>query len=237
MDLLQNIQNLLGEVERTNTANSRTSQTNAPLNLENLANQAAGYLNKENLSKLLGPTALGGLAGVLLGSKGGRNLAQKALVLGGGAALGAFALDRYRKMMQDANPAQSAFANQAVSPLDERAKRLILALVFAAKADGSMDSSEHQAIEQKMKELSFGPEAEAWVKEAMSMPLDPEQVAQGVQNQDEALELYVLSCSVITPDHFMERSYLDALAKALKIPDNVKQAIETDAATQRKQQA
>ena len=29
-------------------------------------------------------------------------------------------------------------------------------------------------------------------------------------------------------DHFMERSYLDALAKALGIPDDVKQGLEKD---------
>jgi uncharacterized membrane protein YebE (DUF533 family) len=53
-------------------------------------------------------------------------------------------------------------------------------------------------------------------------------IARSVQNEDEALEVYYLSCLVIDVDHFMERGYLDALAQALKIPADVKQGIESD---------
>ena len=62
---------------------------------------------------------------------------------------------------------------------------------------------------------------------ALEEPLDPRSLADGVQTADEALEIYTLSCAVVTNDHFMERSYLDALARALRIPDDVKNGIET----------
>ena len=66
------------------------------------------------------------------------------------------------------------------------------------------------------------------MQEALDQPLNPELIARSVQNEDEALEVYYLSCLVIDVDHFMERGYLDALAQALKIPADVKQGIESD---------
>lgn len=66
------------------------------------------------------------------------------------------------------------------------------------------------------------------MQEALDQPLNPELIARSVQNEDEALEVYYLSCTVIDVDHFMERGYLDALAQALKIPADVKQGIESD---------
>ena len=47
-------------------------------------------------------------------------------------------------------------------------------------------------------------------------------------NEEEALELYFLSCAAIDIDHFMERSYLNALGDALKIPQDVREGIERD---------
>lgn len=52
--------------------------------------------------------------------------------------------------------------------------------------------------------------------------------AQGIRNEEEALEIYFLSCAAIDIDHFMERSYLNALGDALKIPQDVRDGIEQD---------
>lgn len=66
------------------------------------------------------------------------------------------------------------------------------------------------------------------VAQAIEQPLDPARLAQGVQNEEEALELWYLSCAVIDIDHFMERSYLNALGDALQIPQAVREEIEED---------
>lgn len=195
-----------------------------------------GYLNNENLTKLLGPTALGGLAGALMGGGSKNNIAQKVLLLGGGA-LGMLALDRYRKQTEAARAPQGggagaagAGSNAAPSQVDERVRRLIQAMVFAARADGNLDADEHRAIEEKVKSLSLGADAERAVAEAMRAPVDPNALAAGVKNADEALELYIVSRSVVDVDQFMERNYLQALAKALSIPESVQQGIESDIA-------
>jgi len=62
----------------------------------------------------------------------------------------------------------------------------------------------------------------------MQRPLDPEWLAADVKNEEEALELYFLSCAAIDVDHFMERSYLSALGDALKIPQDVRDGIQQD---------
>lgn len=115
-----------------------------------------------------------------------------------------------------------------VSPLDIRTERLILALVFAAKSDGHIDSIERAAIEQQMREAGVEEQGRALVAQAIEQPLDPQRLAQSVKNEEEALELYFLSCAAIDVDHFMERSYLNALGDALKIPQDVREGIEQD---------
>ncbi len=55
-----------------------------------------------------------------------------------------------------------------------------------------------------------------------------------VRNEEEALEIYFLSCAAIDIDHFMERSYLNALGDALKIPLDVREGIERDLEQQKR---
>lgn len=64
--------------------------------------------------------------------------------------------------------------------------------------------------------------------QAIEQPLDPQRLAESVKNEEEALELYFLSCAAVDIDHFMERSYLNALGDALKIPQEVREGIEQD---------
>jgi len=181
------------------------------------------------LGDLLGPGALGGLAGVLAGSKSSRKLLTKfggkALLLGGGAAAGALLWNKYKDRIRTAYPSASGTDGQQTPP-DQRAERLIAALVFAAKSDGHIDEAEQAAIEKQIQQ------AESLIKQAMARPLDPQWLAAGVKNEEEALELYVLSCAAVDIDHFMERSYLTALGDALKIPQDVRDGIQRDIAAE-----
>lgn len=209
MNILQNIQNMLGQ-------------------------SSGGESNKSGgLSSLLGPAALGGIAGALLTSKAARGIAAGALIAGGGAYL----WQKYKGRMQTPAPTQTANPPAGYIPQTQpstvnqaRAERLIRALVYAAKSDGHIDPKEEQALSAKIHSLNIGPEAEGLIQRAMSEPLDPNKIAQGVTGGEEALELYTISYLAIDVDHFMERGYLDALARALQIPDEVKTALEADLA-------
>lgn len=186
---------------------------------------------ERDLSKLLVPGALGGLAGLLVANKSSRKLLAKygtgALLAGGGAIAGTVLWNKYKDRVRTAHSDEPHYGEHT-SPLDLRTERLILALVFAAKSDGHIDDKERSAIEQQLREAGVEEKGRVLVAQAIEQPLEPQRLAQSVKNEEEALELYVLSCTAIDVDHFMERSYLSALGDALKIPQDVRDGIQQD---------
>ncbi|MBF4109463.1 tellurite resistance TerB family protein [Enterobacter cloacae] len=199
--------------------------------LQSLLGQKTSPAGDQGLSKLLVPGALGGLAGLLVANKSSRKLLAKygtgALLAGGGAIAGTVLWNKYKDRVRTAHSDEPDYG-QHMSPLDLRTERLILALVFAAKSDGHIDEKERSAIEQQLREAGVEEQGRALVAQAIEQPLDPQRLAQNVKNEEEALELYFLSCAAIDIDHFMERSYLNALGDALKIPQDVRDGIEKD---------
>ncbi|ATG01487.1 inner membrane protein YebE [Lelliottia amnigena] len=204
--------------------------------LQSMLDQKASSSGEQGLSKLLVPGALGGLAGLLVANKSSRKLLAKygtgALLAGGGAIAGTVLWNKYKDKVRTAHQGEPQFG-QHTSPIDVRTERLILALVFAAKSDGHIDDQERTAIEQQMQEAGVEEQGRALVAQAIEQPLDPVRLAQSVKNEEEALELYFLSCAAIDIDHFMERSYLNALGDALKIPHDVREGIEKDIQAQK----
>ncbi|EMC0024717.1 tellurite resistance TerB family protein [Enterobacter cloacae] len=198
--------------------------------LQSLLGQKTSPSGEQGLSKLV-PGALGGLAGLLVANKSSRKLLAKygtgALLAGGGAIAGTVLWNKYKDRVRTAHSDEPDYG-QHTSPLDLRTERLILALVFAAKSDGHIDDKERSAIEQQLREAGVEEQGRTLVAQAIEQPLDPQRLAQSVKNEEEALELYFLSCAAIDIDHFMERSYLNALGDALKIPQGVRDGIEKD---------
>lgn len=103
------------------------------------------------LSNMLVPGALGGLAGLLVGSKSSRKLLSKygssALLAGGGAVLGTVLWNKYKDRIRQNHQDEPQYGQQ-VAPIDQRVQRLVMALVFAAKSDGHIDAKERSIIEQ-----------------------------------------------------------------------------------------
>lgn len=203
-----------------------------------LGEQGKGLSQGQGLSKLLSPGALGGLAGLLVANKSSRKLLAKygggALLAGGGAVAGTVLWNKYKDRIRAAHQGEPQYGQQ-VSSIDKRTERLILALVFAAKSDGHIDDVERQAIDQHLRDAGIENEGRAVVEQALELPLDPARLADDIQNEEEALELYFLSCAAINADHFMERSYLNALGDALGIPEDVRADVERDIAVSKRE--
>jgi uncharacterized membrane protein YebE (DUF533 family) len=224
-----------------------------------LAGQAGGLLEK-GLGAALGGgrggaagSGLGGLAGgviasslisMLLGSKGGRRLASRALTYGGLAALGGLALKAYRDWQASQQaPASGTSAGSSASSqptsleaavrsaegtaflpssADERARNelslsILRAMISAAKADGHVDADELQRIFGHLDSASLSAEEKAFIIDELRKPLDIAEVVAGVRSREQAVEIYAASLLAIDPDQPSEKAYLDELARRLSL--------------------
>lgn len=213
----------------------------------------SGLPNLGGLGGLLGAGALGGLLGTLMSGKTAKSVAKGALVVGGTAAVGALAWNFYQKWSQNAaaNPQQPQSAPQATAPVnpsgwsaklnplpeqspaalppaDTKALLLLEAMVFAARADGHIDAKEQEHIHNAVAAMFPGQNMTALMDTLLVKPLDPSLLAAQISTQDEAHDLYRLSCMIVDVDHFMERSYLDGLAAALGLSTENKVTLEQE---------
>lgn len=199
-----------------------------------IANAAGGF------GALLGSAAFGGLLGTLMSGKTARKVAKGALVVGGTAAVGALAWKMFQKWSGSSSGAQAsaAPAAQAALPMQDDSARLLLeAMIFAARADGHIDDDEKAHIREAAARLFPGQSADALVAQSLERPLDPGALAARVRNREEALDLYRISAMITGGDHFMERSYLDALAASLGIAPGEKAALDAQVMEFRQQQS
>lgn len=206
--------------------------------LDQLLSSSKGWLNDggDTRKAQMKGMAQGGLAAgamaLLLGSKKMRKYGTKVAAVGGAAALGGLAYKLYQDWQaQQSTPAQPTqpLGTLEGNALDARANLLVRAMVAAARADGHIDAAERQKIQQYLTEQGQG-DAARWIDGELSRPLDPQALAREVTDMELATEVYLASLLAIEVDHFMERGYLDELARALKLDDNLKGSIERQVA-------
>jgi len=182
-----------------------------------------------------GGALTGGLAGLLLGSKGGRKLAGNALAYGGMAVAGALAYRAYQNYQagKQASPAAAAQTPLLPPPADtpfnpateadqqSLARNLLRAMISAAKADGHIDAAEQANIFAQMDKMNVGAEDKVFVMDELRKPLDVDAVARCARTPEEAAELYTVSALAIDVDNPSERAYLALLAARLKLDDRL----------------
>ncbi len=106
---------------------------------------------------------------------------------------------------------------QTVDTSDPAAVLMLRAMVYSARADGHIDDQEKDRIMKIAEQFLPGADTRSLIQSFMSEPLDIGTLVSGIQSPDQREDLFRLSCLVIDIDHFMERSYIDALANALAI--------------------
>lgn len=176
----------------------------------------------------------GGALGLLLGHKGVRKIGGSALKYGSAAALGALAYRAYSDWQQQQNPANAAVAPQTLDRLpapqaELHCRGIVQALVAAAKADGHIDARERGLIEQELAKLADDAETRTWLQAEIAKPLDPTDVARAATTPELAAEMYLASLLAADQQSYMERAYLDELARQLQLPPGLKESLERQA--------
>ena len=189
-----------------------------------------------NLGGIGGGAVAGGLAALLMGSKGGRKFASTALQLGGMAVVGALAYKAYQNWQTGKTVTQSTVAaadpagllppptDTPFAPVQAEAQQslsrhLLRAMIAAAKADGHVDAKEQAAIFAEMDKLPLSADDKAFVMDELRRPLDIGAVANDVRTQEEAASVYTASLLAIDVDNASERAYLSLLAARLNLDD------------------
>ncbi|KJY67406.1 hypothetical protein TW78_23180 [Vibrio coralliilyticus] len=177
-----------------------------------------------NTLKSLGAGAVGGgLVNLLMGSKKSKKLGKKvgknALKIGGAAALGALAYTVYNNWQGKQN---TASVQEDFNAHDTIHNELIIkAMIAAAKADGHVDAEEMQRIESTLKEAGADAGLQTMLHNELNKPLDPSEIARLAQSPQQASEIYLASLIVVDEQNFMEKAYLQELAKQLQLAPEV----------------
>lgn len=215
-----------------------------------LQNKAGGAPNKSaagGLGGLLGGSSgasgLGGLLsgagggalaagamGLLLGNKKVRKVGGKVAIYGGLAALGVLAYKAYGNYnaQKGSAPQTEPQTLDRLPPaqVEQHSQAILKALVAAAKADGHIDERERELIEGEFSKLDNDQELQHWLHAELNKPLDPTDVARAASTPEMAAEMYIASVMLVDEENFMEKSYLDELARQLKLEPGLKVELE-----------
>jgi uncharacterized membrane protein YebE (DUF533 family) len=182
---------------------------------------------------------LGGLGGLLLGTRTGRGLATGAVKLGALALIGGLAYKAYQNYeagrplitgpqgAATAAPLGSGFEPDAIT--NEGATLIIRAMIAAAAADGRVDDTEHGRIVSSLGGAAANPEARAFLDHELRAPASAAALAAAVRSPEEALQVYTAARIAIDPDSAAEAGFLSELAAALRIEPGLAAQIDATA--------
>jgi uncharacterized membrane protein YebE (DUF533 family) len=176
----------------------------------------------------------GGALALLLSNKKARKIGGNVALYGGMAALGALAFKAYGDWQR--NQAQPAGNRPVAEPqtldrlppaqAEQHSSAILIAMIGAAKADGHIGPEETQLLEQEMARLSGDANDQRWLHQELARPLDPAAVARASSSPEMGVEMYLASLLIVDDETFMERAYLDQLAKELNLAPALKAQLE-----------
>jgi len=86
-------------------------------------------------------------------------------------------------------------------------------------------------IEGEFVRVGADTELRHWLTAELEKPLDPAEVARAATSPEIAAEMYLASLLAADEQSFMERAYLDELARQLKLDDGLKAKLEEQVAS------
>ncbi|WP_223546564.1 tellurite resistance TerB family protein [Pseudomonas sp. A-B-19] len=182
------------------------------------------------LSGASGGALAAGAMGLLLGSKKARKVGGKVAVYGGLAALGVLAYKAYGNWQAQqgvaAGTEPQTLNRVPAAQVESHSQAILKALVAAAKADGHVDERERALIEGEFSRLDSDQELQRWLHAELNKPLDPSDVARAAHSPEIAAEMYIASVMMVDEENFMEKAYLDELARQLELEPGLKAELE-----------
>lgn len=177
---------------------------------------------------------VGGALGLLLGNRKARKMGGKVAVYGGLAALGVMAYKAYGEYQKQKSGTVATAGTMPATPpaalpppdVESHSQAILKALIAAAKADGHVDDRERELIEGEFRRIDADPQTQQWLHAELQKPLDPAEIARAATTPALASEMYLASLLAADEQNFMERAYLDELARQLKIDDALKAKLE-----------
>lgn len=223
----------LAPARETAATQARTEQSSSnPLDaLGGLGEIAKSFLGEGSGGKSLAAGGLGALIGALLG--GGGKSAKGALGGGALALLGSIALQALRGSQSASQPqklnSDESLAAGLREPQDAREAEqvqsivdlTVRAMVNAAKADGSIDEDEMQKIVGELQEDGVTQTERDYLLAEVRKPLNTAEIVRAVPNRQVAAQIYTASLLAIEVDTPAEQTYLENLARDLKLDAQV----------------
>lgn len=179
-----------------------------------------------------------GVIALLLGTGAGRRVTGSALKIGSLAAIGGIGWKAYQNWMNQKNATDQEIKDMARNakaiPINElgedaankRSQILLRAMIAAAKADGHINKKEITAIDEQIIKLKLSNDIARLLQEEIAKPLDVKEVAALAEDSAMAAEIYLVSAVITDKENSMERDYLDALAKAMKLPNSLVEQLQ-----------
>jgi uncharacterized membrane protein YebE (DUF533 family) len=205
-------------------------------NYAGLTEQAKAFLQNN-----AGGLALGGLAGLALGTKGGRSILGSAAKLGGLALVGGLAYKAYQSYYNSkplaapgepvlAAPQGSGYA-EGDSDDNERALVMVRAMVAAAYADGEIDEAEKARIVGNLTQAGLNDEAASFLDHELANPMDAASLAGLSTSAEMTVQIYTAARLAIDPDTADEQQFLADLAGSLQLDESLVAHIDAAAAS------
>jgi uncharacterized membrane protein YebE (DUF533 family) len=92
-----------------------------------------------------------------------------------------------------------------------------------------VDDDERRRIQQGMDQLALDADARNFLQQELAKPADPSALASQVDSPEAAAEVYLASLLAVNVDNYMERGYLDELAKQLGLSPELISRLEAEA--------
>jgi uncharacterized membrane protein YebE (DUF533 family) len=236
-EMAQGAQNMAGGMAGDmNAAIAQAKEAIQSGNYAGLADQA-----KQMLQNNAGGILAGGLAGLALGTKGGRSILGTAVKLGGVALVGGLAYKAYQNYYNSkplAGPGEAVLAAPQGSGYaegdaddNERALTMVRSMVAAAYADGVIDKAEKARIMGNLQQAGLDDEAKAFLQQELANPMSPADLAGLSTSAEMTVQIYTAARLAIDPDTQEEQDFLAELAGALQLDPALVSHIDAAAAS------